>query len=319
MTSENAAVVNDDQDVLERIETVSCRAELGEALAGSPGEQLKFARETLGWSIDQVAEKLHMTVAKVRYLENDEYERLRSPTFVQGYIRSYASLLKLDPKHLVSDYDAYLKQLESTTDHLAGEPDGDIPKAASAQSRFLVFAIVACVIVAVVAFVLFSGNDEPAPVVAKPVEQAAEVSAEAIAVPPTAAETLGIKVVSEQPAFTNVEETSSDLGDTSVDAGVADTTLNATTAQLKLVFSDDCWVEITDVSGEKIFAELKKLGEQMQLTGAPPFDVVLGNARAAQVWIDGQSVALNPQPNRKLLRLTLNKPAISDLPSGNSF
>ncbi len=63
-----------------------------------PGERLKAARERAGWSREQVALKLRLSVAQVTALENGEREGLPPAPYVRGYLRSYAQLLGLDPQ-----------------------------------------------------------------------------------------------------------------------------------------------------------------------------------------------------------------------------
>ncbi len=66
--------------------------------AVNPGERLKAARERAGWSIEQVALKLRLSVAQVAALEKGEREGLPPAAYVRGYLRSYAQLLGLDPQ-----------------------------------------------------------------------------------------------------------------------------------------------------------------------------------------------------------------------------
>ena len=61
-----------------------------------PGKKLKLLREELGLSHARVAESLHMTAHYVKALEKDQYHKLPGPTFVKGYFKSYAKLLKAD-------------------------------------------------------------------------------------------------------------------------------------------------------------------------------------------------------------------------------
>ena len=55
-----------------------------------PGTLLRQAREDRGWSVAEVAGKLHLTESAIVNLEADRYDELPGVTFVRGYIRSYA-------------------------------------------------------------------------------------------------------------------------------------------------------------------------------------------------------------------------------------
>lgn len=73
---------------------------------GSPGAVLRAARESAGMSVEQVAEKLHLLHSIVQGLEKDCYDRIRSETFVKGYMRNYARLLGISGDDLVGRYNA---------------------------------------------------------------------------------------------------------------------------------------------------------------------------------------------------------------------
>lgn len=79
--------------------------------------------------------------------------------------------------------------------------------------------------------------------------------------------------------------------------------------QLEFFFSDECWLEVTDANGDILAATLYQDGETAQLAGVAPFDVMMGNARATQLQLNGEAVKLNPQSNRKTLRLTVGRAA----------
>lgn len=68
------------------------------------GTQLSAARNMRNLTIEKVAQELHLDVAVVRALENDEREKLPSPIFVQGYLKSYGRLVGLPVEELIRNY-----------------------------------------------------------------------------------------------------------------------------------------------------------------------------------------------------------------------
>jgi len=72
--------------------------------ASSPGEVLREARRSRDLSMEYIARQLRLAVNQIDALENDDYKMLPASIFVQGYIRSYASLLGLDSQPLVRRY-----------------------------------------------------------------------------------------------------------------------------------------------------------------------------------------------------------------------
>jgi cytoskeleton protein RodZ len=71
------------------------------------GQRLRQAREALNLSQRDVARQLHLNVDLIRALEDNNEEALPSQTYLLGYLRNYARLLKLpvdkiiDAGHLV--------------------------------------------------------------------------------------------------------------------------------------------------------------------------------------------------------------------------
>ncbi|AVU74251.1 MULTISPECIES: RodZ domain-containing protein [Pseudomonas] len=73
----------------------------------NPGETLRQARESNGWSLAEVALKLNLTVASLGNLEAGAFDKLPGHTFARGYIRAYAKLLGMDQTELVQQFDQY--------------------------------------------------------------------------------------------------------------------------------------------------------------------------------------------------------------------
>lgn len=71
----------------------------------NPGETLRQARESNGWSLAEVALKLHLTVTSLSNLEAGAFDKLPGHTFARGYIRAYAKLLGMDQTVLVQQFD----------------------------------------------------------------------------------------------------------------------------------------------------------------------------------------------------------------------
>lgn len=62
----------------------------------SVGEQFRQAREKLGLSLEAAAKKANLRTNILEHIENNEFSHKKIPaTFMKGYVRSYAKLLKL--------------------------------------------------------------------------------------------------------------------------------------------------------------------------------------------------------------------------------
>lgn len=76
----------------------------------SPGKRLSQGRLQLGLTQEQVAKELYITLVKIKALESDDYGHLNTDTFIRGYIRAYANLLKIDVVEVLAAYDQLLQE-----------------------------------------------------------------------------------------------------------------------------------------------------------------------------------------------------------------
>ena len=73
-------------------------------------EQLRMARERQQLDIYQVAEVTKIKTDHLRALESGNFEVFSAPVYTRGFIRTYATLLKLDPVQLLKDLESELGQ-----------------------------------------------------------------------------------------------------------------------------------------------------------------------------------------------------------------
>jgi cytoskeleton protein RodZ len=85
----------------------AAHSEVTQAMPNNPGESLRQARETKGWSVDEVAGQLNLTPQRLTQLEAGAFDKLPGTTFARGYIRAYAKLLELDQSRLVQEFDQF--------------------------------------------------------------------------------------------------------------------------------------------------------------------------------------------------------------------
>lgn len=81
----------------------------------SPGAQLKVAREALGMSTREAADRLNWMPDYVAVIESDNYEKLRNPAFARGYIKAYARLVGLDENVQLAAFDQIRAHSTSNT------------------------------------------------------------------------------------------------------------------------------------------------------------------------------------------------------------
>jgi len=68
------------------------------------GALLKSKRKETGLTYAQISERIRVSVHHLEALENEDWDRLPSPAFVKGFIRSYARVLGLSEEGLIALY-----------------------------------------------------------------------------------------------------------------------------------------------------------------------------------------------------------------------
>ncbi|APV38917.1 Cro/Cl family transcriptional regulator [Pseudomonas frederiksbergensis] len=323
----------------------------------NPGETLRQARESNGWSLAEVALKLNLTVNSLSNLEAGAFDKLPGHTFARGYIRAYAKLLGMDQTVLVQQFDQSTgTDSQGSNVHSLGrieEPVRVSHTILRVVSLLLLFAVIGG------GFVWWQDQtslrtkdltslspehvevegadgttqihplDEPedqavaqgqadgttalalpqadtsaeapaeteatapvAPAPAAPAHSTAPVVSIPVAPAPTA------PVVSTPPASASVTPTIPPSAAVAPVAGQG---------QVQLQYTADCWTQVTDGTGKVLLSGLKRKGENVSVSGKPPFSVRLGFARGAQVSYNGQVVDVAPFTSGETARLKLGQ------------
>ncbi|MCU8001574.1 MULTISPECIES: RodZ domain-containing protein [Shewanella] len=96
---------------------------------------------------------------------------------------------------------------------------------------------------------------------------------------------------------------------TSTTTATAASTLVAVAGQsiIDVQLTGDCWINIVDAKGKALVDGVKGAGATVQVSGVPPFKVILGAPHVATLSLDGQIVSLADFPKGRVARLTLPK------------
>ncbi|MBK5967826.1 MULTISPECIES: RodZ domain-containing protein [Thiorhodovibrio] len=82
------------------------------------------------------------------------------------------------------------------------------------------------------------------------------------------------------------------------------------TAEVVMTFNGPCWVDVRDATGEfKLFGEMNK-GDREVLGGRAPYSIILGNATAVAVTIDGKPFDVQTVARGNVARFDLDPAAL---------
>ena len=77
------------------------------------GEQLRNAREEQKLDLNHLGEMTKMRTDHLRALETGDYDQFAAPVYIRGFVRTYATLLKLDLPRIMADLDQELRQTKN--------------------------------------------------------------------------------------------------------------------------------------------------------------------------------------------------------------
>ncbi len=283
-----------------------------ELLAGArtqpqtPGAILREQREARSLSVQQVADELHLTMHFIRALESDAYDKLPGDVFARGYLRSYVTLLQLDPDNMMHSFNEYALAKDS-------KQQADRHKRAAKRRKdknlpWIIFSGVAFVAVAIVLwyFSASAGSDEgvsavaaPAPTVRMPLSSPVGTAVPMQQFPPTVAaledaEGNVVGALDLPPEIEEVTEPMAQFDAAGTPAGRLISVESAGDDLVRIALSSESWIAVEDNSNKQVFGELLVAGDVLELRGTVPISVLLGDAAAAEVFLNGQQVDMTP-------------------------
>ncbi|KRC94392.1 Cro/Cl family transcriptional regulator [Pseudomonas sp. Root9] len=310
----------------------------------NPGETLRQARESNGWSLAEVALKLNLTSTSLANLEAGAFDKLPGHTFARGYIRAYAKLLGIDQAVLVQEFDQF-----TGTDAQGSNVHGLGRIEEPTRVSHTILRIVSLLLLIVVVgggFVWWQDQtsqrnkdltsnamehvevesadgttqihplDEPedqAVVEGQAAPQAPATAEQPVpdagTAPAPAAPTTAAAPVAQAPAAPAPAPATPAPAAPAAPAMSPPTTpaLIAGDGRVQITFIADCWTQVTDGNGKVLFSGLKRKGDTLDQGGKPPLTLRLGFARGAQVAYNGQPVDVAPFTSGETARLKLGQ------------
>ncbi len=290
------------------------------------GKRLAEARRAQEISVLDIAKELHLDEPKVRALEENQFDVLGAPVFAKGHLRKYAELVGVPTDDILADY--------YSLNRAVGAPPvvgrrRKIPRDYD-FGRWIARAVIVLAVVAAAAaawwwfeqraaeplvetdtatlapFVSAADEQEGAAAPADPADRLPE-SAQAGLVDGT--DEMSEPVDSEAAVAELTSETyGDDLSDSLSEASQAIAT-DATVPQatLDMRFSGDCWTEVSDASGKRLFFDLGRAGRHVSVTGAAPLRALFGDSANVAVAVNGQDYVIpDSMLSGRTARLTVN-------------
>ena len=275
-----------------------------ELLEMTPGELLANLRESKKLSVAEVAVQLKLPVEKVELIEADLWEQF-SPVFAVGYARQYGKLLGVTSPQLeaaIDSIDCSPAPMKSAFTDLGLQ----FTFRKSSRRTIIYIGLFACILIFMsLVYAYYKYNQQTSTpstdnLLAPQAERPAEVAETAKrAIQPDS------YLTSKAPNFIAEEE--QDI--------LSATPAPATTGHLEIELSAPSWLNIKDATGARLEFSLKPGGQLYEYHGEPPYQLQIGRAFAARVWLDGTVIELPVPSSGGVMNLTV----ASDSSSGNNY
>jgi cytoskeleton protein RodZ len=289
----------------------------------SAGALLRSAREAGGLTVDAVAQQLKLAPRQVRAIEEGDFTHLPERTFVRGFIRNYARLVRLDADSVLRALPSgtATPNLESPALHATAPTIGELPTSEPPKHGWTRWAIpltLIAIIAATAAWELLH-PDAPRNVAKKDappaIERGKTGAPEIIGTPlpnpvapaePTSAPTATSeppKIAGPVPAI----DASKAAPQTVADTRAAEPANVPAVGEASIVFAfrDFSWTEVKDRNGRILLKRMNSGGTAQTISGAPPFDVVIGNAADVTLMWKGKRLDLAPYTRGNVARFIL--------------
>ncbi len=74
------------------------------------GEKLREARESKGLTLQEISEQTKIRLVYLQAIENGDFDKLPGKVYVKGFIRSYATMVEIDPNEVLQPYRELIEQ-----------------------------------------------------------------------------------------------------------------------------------------------------------------------------------------------------------------
>lgn len=276
------------------------QAETVEHKGDTPGKLLRNQREKQQLSIDDIANRIHLEYKIIAAIEADDYSNISSATYAIGYLRSYAKCIGADSDQIVSLYN---------TDNEAPPPEilpevKPLSQVSSSDKPVKAFTYLITFGLFLLILIWYQSN------------YIVGIESDKNATEATEPETVNnsnteFDVVIHPEGW---QSPKSDEGESDTDKmtqpiptepEAIESTESNTADAIRFVFNQDCWLEVYDANDERLFMNLAKQGEQIDINGTAPFNLIIGYWPGVTITFNDEPIDSEPYSNNGVARFQL--------------
>ncbi len=312
-----------------------------QSVVNSTGARLRIAREQMGLTQQNVAERLCLKLSTVRDLEEDSSPSDLASTFLRGYIRSYARLVHVPEEELLPMMAKQAPVRAAKVEPMQSFSLGKRHKKRDGWLMIFTWLVLFVVVGLTGAWWwqnhkaaqedlvsmndrnLTTGDDNgqsvaltdnsggadsnaPSPTdnntraaatgdAASMVQTEANVPVPVNPTPPASGRpnTTADQVVSPSQAVVDNVAVPAATSHDQLPVGDAAVSNSVDPNAVIMDFNADCWLEVTDSSGKKLFSGMQRSGGKLSLAGIAPYRLKIGAPAAVAIQYQGKAVDLS--------------------------
>ena len=273
------------------------------------GERLAAARRAHEISATDIAKELHLDEPKIRALEKNDFAVLGAPVFAKGHLRKYAELVGVSADDVIADY--------YELNRSAGAPPIVGPARKIRRDFSLGPWVTTGIIVVIIASTAYWWFTRGPALPLSQTDSARVASFVADAGGASGQETVAgsAAIVSESEPDSMAEEEELPpqeitLASAAPMASEPEQFIEASSVlpqvQLELIFTGECWTEVTDGAGRRLFYDLGTAGRVVAVAGDEPLQILLGDSENVDIAVDGRDYSIPDAARRgRMARLTI--------------
>ena len=299
----------------------------------SIGQILQAARLSQGINLKDISRQLRLSETQVIAIEEDDFSKFQSHTYLRGFIRNYAKLVREDSKKFTQLLQENLPL--NSPQAISYQMDGTPFRSKHKQSKGNIIIILTVILVTfLLAYEVYrSGGNETqvdenindgamteAPIqIENLVKQGLKDSQDQSSSVVNSNVKQRLKDDHEQlspvknanePNFSTINEEAK-MGKQSGNylyegEKIEEKSKMENKYALHFRFTGESWVEVKDVKGNTILSRINPSNTEKIVYGTPPFSLIIGNAVDVKLVYNDKPVDLVPYTNRGVARLSLD-------------
>jgi len=227
------------------------------------GAAIRHARENAKLSIQQISDRTYIRPDVIADIEDDNFSSTGGAAYARGHIRTLAKLLNLDGDALVENFSLMTGEVDRPMIDLLTENNATPLRRETPKLSYKALSSIAAGVVALLILV------------------------------PAVGSFIHSSTSKKKSVSTSTSTSASTSASTTTTSVPATTTVAAKSAGVTVVLNGiggSSWVGLTDSQGNQVFSGRISQGDSKTFTDATQLNVVIGNAGAVDVNVNGKDL-----------------------------